>query len=166
MEKPESTRREPVVWSVELSRVLRYLGMFRIPYQVREELAQEAAVRCLGAPGVRSPRAWMRRVAHNLAVSWLRARREEPWPDEERGSARWEREVEARLDASYAVTALQGAPMAYRDFVVRHYLEQVGLDELIAQEQALGEPSHRVRARMYKRRARSLAWARLRLDPT
>jgi len=153
-------------WAVSFAATRDSLRGFRqIPPSVRDELAQEALTRvwCMEAE-VQAPMALLRRVAHNLAIDWLRRRREEALPERERGSGRWLRQTHARLDVQRVARLMEQAPVAYRDIVQRCFLDEEDVASLIAEEQRPGEARHRVQDRIYKRRARGLAWVRLRLE--
>lgn len=142
-----------------------HLRRFRaIPEPVRDELAQEALVRVWAAEGVVSPRALGRRVARNLAIDWLRRRRETVEVGREPGCDGWQRKVEARIDAERAMAALEHAPRAYGEVVGRCFLEEVDMDTLVEASRMPGEARHLVRDRIYKRRSRGLAWARHALE--
>lgn len=135
----------------------------QIPAPVRDELAQEAIVRAFGVEKIEAPVAMTRRIARNLAVDWLRRRREERLPETEVGSDRWQSQTDARLDAARVLRVLDGAPSAYREVVRRCFVDEDDVDTLIDEERQPGEARHRVQDRIYKRRARGLAWARRRL---
>jgi len=132
----------------------------QIPAPVRDELAQEAIARALGVERIDAPVALTRRIARNLAVDWLRHRREESWPEVDVGSDRWQARTDARLDAARILQVLDTAPPAYREVVRRFFLLEDDVDTLVAEERQPGEERHRVQDRIYKRRARGLAWAR------
>lgn len=153
-------------WPGVLAAVRRHLDRFhRIPVPVRDELAQEAVARALGVSDIVAPSALTRRIAHNLAISWLRRLREERLPDgREVGSGAWQTQIDARIDVERVFAVLDGAPSAYRDVVRRCFLEDVDVDTLIDEERVLGEARSRVQDRIYKRRARGLAWARRHLE--
>jgi len=138
-------------------------GFHQIPHAVRDELAQEAITRAFGVERIDAPAALTRRIARNLAVDWLRRRREEGLPDEEMGCSRWSAQLEARLDAARVLRLLDAAPPSYRSVVRRTFLEEEDVDALIDEEIRPGEARHRVQDRIYKRRRRGLAWARERL---
>ena len=135
-------------------------GFHQLPRAVRDELAQESVLRVLGVEHVDAPVALTRRIARNLAIDWLRRRREERLPEVALGSDRWQARTDARLDAQRVLRVLDAAPSAYRDVVRRCFLEEEDVETLIDEELLPGEVRHRVQDRIYKRRSRGLAWAR------
>jgi len=153
-------------WPAALAAARHLLrGFHNIPEPVRDELAQEAVARALGVDEVAAPLAFTRRIARNLAISWLRKGREELWTEPpDPGSSRWERRTDARLDARRALQVLESAPPAYRDIVRRCFLEDDDVDALVDEERQPGEARHRVQDRIYKRRTRGLAWTRRHLE--
>jgi DNA-directed RNA polymerase specialized sigma24 family protein len=149
-------------WPALLTTARRTLaGFHQIPRPVRDELAQETLLRTLrlGDQPLDRPRAFVRRVARNLAVDWLRRRRESALPDTETGHDRWQARTDARLDAQRVLRLLDRSP-TYREVLSRCFLEELEVDDLVDAECAVDEPRHRVRDRIYKRRARGLAQAR------
>ncbi len=152
-------------WPLVFTALRRSVRGFRqIPIPVREELAQEAIARALGVADVEAPLALTRRIARNLAVDWLRRRREEHLHEQEAGSDGWQAQMHARLDAQRAVAVLERAPPSYREVVHRCFLEDVDVDTLIDEECRPGEARGRVQDRIYKRRTRGLAWTRRALE--
>lgn len=152
-------------WSDILLAIRSHLRRFRtIPEPVREELAQEAVMRVWAAEGVVAPRAMACRVGHNLAIDWLRRRREVHGLPIDPGTDQWQRQVEARIDAARAVALLAHAPGPQREVVRRCFLQDADIDTLVDEAVTEGEARHRVRDRLYKRRARGLAWTRRALE--
>lgn len=150
----------------------RALARFRrqIPRSVRDELCQEATVRAWRTSGVRDRRAFAHRVAHRLAIDWLRqarttARLLEP---EDPGDPTWAR-TDARVDAGRVLHLLASAPPHYRALVEGHFVQDLDLEDLVRAElRARGESGDlafgRARDALYKRRHRVLAWLRERLS--
>jgi DNA-directed RNA polymerase specialized sigma24 family protein len=139
----------------------------QIPVEVREELAMEAVTRTLEARQMRSPPGFARRVARNLAIDWLRARRE-VLVERELADPR-EPSVIAQLDAERAVSLLARAPRSYRTTLQALFLAEIEVDDLVASEcgerEELTEAAWgQARDRVYKRRARGLRWLRTHLE--
>ena len=148
-------------WPQLRSQISSSLRRFNLSMAVREEIVQESILRFLDQPDVRTPHAWMICVARHLALDGLRRQREVPLLDHDGGCSTWERRVDARLDAARVIQTMNRAPSAYRELIQRHYLQDISVDELVADEP--GDVAH-ARDRVYKRRARGLAWARTHVE--
>jgi DNA-directed RNA polymerase specialized sigma24 family protein len=149
------------------------LSRFRhqIPPCVQEELGQESVARVLTASEVLEPPAFVRRVARNLAIDWLRQQRQQGGGDIElvQDSA-WQQRVEGRLELERVRAALDEAPGPYRALIEALVFEELELEQIITREllergQDPSDPGRWGLARdaVYKRRARALAWLRRRL---
>jgi DNA-directed RNA polymerase specialized sigma24 family protein len=141
-------------------------GFHKIPATVREELAMEAVARTLEAVEARKPVSFACRVARNLAVDWLRRRREVSLEVEVAGPPP---STLRRLDAERAVQLLERAPEAYQRTLAHLYLWEGEVDELIrcevGEREEIGDTRwRRARDLVYKRRARGLRWLRARLE--
>lgn len=141
----------------------------QIPRPVLDELCQEATTRTLHAATVENPRPFAYTVARRLALDWLRRRCEVAWDPrvEDRGDGAWQRQIELRIDADRATSALAEAPAAYRELVEALYFRQVDIEDVVRDELvSRGEGTDayaRVRDVVYKRRSRALAWLRQRM---
>lgn len=153
-------------WPELLAAARRALCGYRsLPSEIREEIVQEAAFRLSASSGVAYPGAFVRRVAHHLAIDALRRRRSHVPLDTVAddpvlpllGAGPWER-VDAALEVGRAVGWLTDAPRRVRETVEALVLAERTIDEL------LGDAPDRMRARdvLYKRRARAAAWMRAR----
>lgn len=149
--------------------VARSLRGFRhqIPSQVLEELAQEALLRTLDAPGVNDTRAFARRTGRHLAIDWLRKRREIGLPElPDPADRSWADRIDARIDTERALALLALAPRSYRTTVERLYVAGEEVDDLVRAEPGATdgpEAWNRLRDVVYKRRQRGLGWVRRRL---
>ena len=146
------------------------LSAFRhIPGSVRAELGQEAVTRYLDSSHVRDPRPFVRRVARNLAIDWVRKSRyeqpcAEPWSSFSDG-ARWQHQIDAHLDVSRAAHVLQGAPRNYQELADALFFQGLELEELVDHELSARGVSRAdtkamtlVRDALYKRRSRTVSW--------
>lgn len=121
-----------------------------------EEVVQEAFVRALARwRRIRQydlPEAWVRRVAHNLAVNEVRRARSRL-----AALTRLGRKVEAEQavpmsdDAVVLVAALRRLPPGHRQVVLLHHALDLPIDEVAAQ---LGLSPATVRGRLFRARAR------------
>jgi DNA-directed RNA polymerase specialized sigma24 family protein len=152
-----------------LAEVAMVLSRFRhrIPECVRQELGQESVTRALAASAVRVPPAFVRRVARNLAIDWLRGQLGESEDSELLPGSDWQRQVEEHLDLERVRSALSSAPAPYRTLLEALVFEARDLEELISAEMLErghdpGDPVSWGLARdaVYKRRTRALAWLR------
>lgn len=144
----------------------RVASFHAIPPPIRDELAQEAALRTWQCAGVTDPAALASRIARNLAVDWLRRQRfVVPLEHDVAGRDPWAR-ADARLDVARALEALDRAPPTYRHVVSALYVEDRDVGELVDEETSADTLTarHRARDRIYKRRRRGLAWLRERLQ--
>jgi DNA-directed RNA polymerase specialized sigma24 family protein len=143
----------------------------QIAAAVLDELAQEAVTRGLGSAAVRQPQAFVRRVAHHLAVDQLRRQRREDLVDPEDLDGRddgWSR-VDAGLDLERVWGTVLSAPAGHRRMLLA-IVEETPVDELVRQDAAfrgvdLRDLAERDRLRdaIYKRRDRAVLWLRERL---
>jgi DNA-directed RNA polymerase specialized sigma24 family protein len=158
-----------------LEEAARTLSRFRhqIPACVQEELGQESVARVLAASSVLVPPAFVRRVARNLAIDWLRQRRQqEGHEDAELCPDRsWQQQVERHLEVERVRVALAEAPAPYRRLLEALVFDELDVEDLVAAEllergQEPGDPQRWGLARdtVYKRRARALSWLRRRLS--
>jgi len=139
-----------------------------LPRCIAEEHAQEAWLRTWRRGGVRQPGGYEHTVRRHLAIDWLRRQRTEPYEDGAPGRAcsRWREES---LDALRLRQLLAQAPTAYRDVLVRLYLVEASVSDVVADlaggpRQVVGEAAwSRARDLVYKRRRRGLAWLRERM---
>ena len=144
----------------------------KIPASVREELVQEALLRTWHSPGVHHPRAFVCRTAQNLAISWLRRSRHRERPSPvvlEDAADTWVQQIEARMDLERVAAQVRSAPPSYRQMLVC-VLDEVSIPTLVRAELGLSEDQAertawvQRRDALYKRRRRSLAWLRVRLQ--
>ena len=146
------------------------LARFQMPWQVREELVQEATLRTLAARDVRDADRFARGVGRRLGIDWLRRSGRERCVDElEEAPERspWEDRVQSDLDYHRARVALEGAPPSYRRTLVALYVEERTVEEVVTElAGAAGSAEARRRARdlVYQRRIRALRWLRSRLE--
>ena len=136
-----------------------------LPQCIADEIAQEAITRTL-TRSPRSPVAYARRVARNLALDWLRVQR--PVADDTPDLVS-DDDLERRCDAAVAIAALRDAPPQHRLLLGRLLYDGLTFDDLVASE--VGGSRGRVgdaawgigRSRLYKRRQRAVGWLRERL---
>src|SRR5262245_17164806 len=114
------------------------LSRFRrqIPDCVQEELGQESVVRVLMARSVSVPLAFVRRVARNLAVDWLRQHRQQESHrgTELRPDRSWQQQVEQQLEVERVRAALSAAPETYRVLLEATFFEEQDLENFISAE--------------------------------
>lgn len=139
----------------------------QIPESVREDLVQDALIRALEADEIAHPRAYLCRIVTNLAVDWLRRRREipRPHPYSTTPCHAWQAEVEERLVRHSILRLLLEAPPSYRSFL-EQALRGEELEAMVARgcgDEADDKARARARDALYKRRRRALAWLRDRI---
>ncbi len=132
-------------------------GFRRVPVAVREELAQEAALRAHVDPAVRDPAAYAAEAARRLAIDWMRRE----WRSAGAGGLShheevvpWACRVEASLDLARVSALLARGPRRHGHTLRTLVLEERAIDELI------GPGDGRARDLWYKRRRRAVAWVR------
>jgi DNA-directed RNA polymerase specialized sigma24 family protein len=139
-------------------------GFRSVPHAVREELAQEAALRTWSTPGVRDVRGFAAQVARRLAVDWIRraGARGAAWTDLSPVPelSPWQQRIEARMDLDRVWALLARAPGLHRDTLLRFAVEGSTVDELLAAEPGATAPREQRRDLLYKRRRRAVAWIR------
>ena len=145
------------------------LARFRMPWQVREELVQEATLRTLAARDVRDADRFVRGVGRRLGIDWMRQSVRERCVEVEEAPERspWEDRVQSDLDYHRARVALEGAPPSYRRTLVALYVEERTVEEVVTElAGAAGSTEDRRRAKnlVYQRRIRALRWLRTRLE--
>ncbi|MEQ1502521.1 MAG: hypothetical protein ABMB14_09825 [Myxococcota bacterium] len=145
---------------------------FQIPSAVLEELQQEAVFRVLHAEAVRTAPGLVRRIARNLAIDFLRRRREVPLDLDGPEDRPWFRPLDQILDARRVFDAVAAAPAPYREVLHALLVDELDLDDLVELEvtrRGLAPDDHAGRATardaLYKRRARAMAWVRRALGP-
>jgi RNA polymerase sigma-70 factor, ECF subfamily len=119
-----------------------------------EEVVQEAFLRALARwrriSEYDQPEAWVRRVAHNLAVNEVRRARSRL-----KALARLGRQAEPDVpmsdDAVVLVAALRRLPLGHRQAVLLHHALDLPVEEVAAQ---LGLSPATVRGRLFRARAR------------
>jgi RNA polymerase sigma-70 factor (ECF subfamily) len=114
---------------------------------------QEAYVRAWSRWGhvaaLDDPEAWVRRVAHNIAVSrWRRARRLVLRP----GAT--ERAMEIDDEQQDVIAALRGLPVRHREAIVLHHLVGLSVEEVAGY---LNAPSGTVKSWLSRGRAQLMA---------
>jgi DNA-directed RNA polymerase specialized sigma24 family protein len=149
--------------AIALRAATKTLRRFRgIPWPVRQELAQEAALRTWLSAGVRNPATFAGCVATRLAIDWLRRRArarevgagELPVLPE---SVSWSGRVEAALDLERVYARIADAPGVHRETLVA-YVEGLTIEEMLATRPAGARGL--ARDVLYKRRRRALEWIR------
>ena len=139
----------------------RALAHFRtVPREVREDLAQEAALRTWQTPAVRHPERFATLVARRLAIDWLRRRLDVPtgYVADVPEVAPWQCQIEARLVLRVVGAAIARAPRLHRETLLLLYVEEQAIEDVVAGEE--GVAWARQRDLMYKRRRRAVSWLR------
>lgn len=143
-------------------------GFRHLPEPVREELAQEAAVKAWRAPDLRDPAGFAAQQARWLAIDWTRRERRRPDPPSAELAPHaellsWERRVDAFLDLQRVRSLIAVAPALHRETLVQLCLEERRIDDVI---DPATSPRERDRQRdlLYKRRNRARSWIRCSLQ--